>query len=123
MPSRRTVNQPPRWSKRLPGCSVAECARIEESREAARCAARREPVDNAYPSGHMIAAVALRLVQVNVKARDDSALGRFWAEALGWSVSSEGPGVTNVQPVGFVWPAPAAVCVDVVTVPDPETVK
>lgn len=67
--------------------------------------------------------MGLRLVQVNFKARDDSALGRFWAEALGWGVSSEGPGVTNVQPVGFVWPDPVAVCVDVVTVPDPETVK
>jgi hypothetical protein len=65
----------------------------------------------------------LRLVQVNFKARDDSALGRFWAEALGWGVSSEGPGVTNVEPVGFVWPDPVAVCVDVVAVPDPETVK
>jgi hypothetical protein len=28
--------------------------------------------------------MALRLVQVNFKARDDSALGRFWAEAFGW---------------------------------------
>jgi hypothetical protein len=67
--------------------------------------------------------MALRLVQVNFKARDDTALGRFWAEALGWGVSSEGPGVTNVEPVGFVWPDPVAVCVDVVTVPDPETVR
>lgn len=67
--------------------------------------------------------MGLRLVQVNFKARDDSALGRFWAEALGWGVSSEGPGVTNVEPGGFDWPDPAAVCVDVVTVPDPETVK
>ena len=67
--------------------------------------------------------MALRLVQVNFKARDDSALGRFWAEALGWGVSSEGPGVTNVEPLGFGWPDPAAVCVDVVAVPDPETVK
>ncbi|GLW26832.1 hypothetical protein Mame01_68740 [Microbispora amethystogenes] len=67
--------------------------------------------------------MALRLVQVNFKARDDSALGRFWAEALGWGVSSEGPGVTNVEPVGFAWPDPTAVCVDVVTVPDPETVR
>jgi hypothetical protein len=66
--------------------------------------------------------MALRLVQVNFKARDDSALGRFWAEVLGWDVSSEGPGVTNVEPVGFVWPDPSAVCVDVVIVPDPETV-
>ena len=67
--------------------------------------------------------VALRLVQVNFKARDDSALGRFWAAALGWGVSSEGPGVTNVEPVGFDWPDPVALCIDVVTVPDPETVR
>jgi hypothetical protein len=67
--------------------------------------------------------MALRLVQVNFKARDDSALGRFWAAALDWGVSSEGPGVTNVEPRGFVLPDPVAVCVDVVSVPDPETVK
>lgn len=67
--------------------------------------------------------MALRLVQVNYKARDDSALGRFWAEALGWGVSSEGPGVTNVEPEGFAWPDPAVLYIDVVTVPDPETVK
>ena len=67
--------------------------------------------------------MALRLVQVNVKARDDEALGRFWADALGWGVSSEAPGVTNVEPVGFAWPDPTAVCIDVVAVPDPETVR
>jgi hypothetical protein len=71
----------------------------------------------------MISGMALRLVQVNVKARDDAALGRFWAEALGWGVSSEGPGVTNLEPEGFVWPDPAGFYIDVVTVPDPETVK
>ncbi len=67
--------------------------------------------------------MALRLVQVNFKARDDSVLGQFWAFALGWGVSSEGPGVTNVEPPGVVLPDPVAVCVDVVIVPDPETVK
>jgi predicted enzyme related to lactoylglutathione lyase len=67
--------------------------------------------------------MALRLVQVNFKARDDSALGGFWAAALDWGVSSEGPGVTNVEPPGLVLPDPVAVCVDVVSVPDPETVK
>jgi hypothetical protein len=46
--------------------------------------------------------MATRLVQINMKARDDSALGGFWAEALGWEVSSEGPGVTNLEPKGFV---------------------
>ncbi len=67
--------------------------------------------------------MALRLVQVNFKAADDQALGRFWADALGWGVSSEGPGVANVEPVGFAWPDPSAVCIDVVRVPDPETVR
>ncbi|MEW9556406.1 VOC family protein [Nonomuraea sp. NPDC050783] len=67
--------------------------------------------------------MALRFVQVNFKARDDSALGRFWAEALGWSVSSEGPGVTNLEPEGLDWPDPAGFYIDLVTVPDPETVQ
>ena len=67
--------------------------------------------------------MSLRLVQVNFKARDDSALGRFWAEVLGWDVSSGEPGATSVKPVGSVWPDPAGVCVDVIAVPDPETVK
>ncbi|MFG1685374.1 VOC family protein [Nonomuraea sp. NPDC049269] len=67
--------------------------------------------------------MALRFVQVNFKARDDAALGRFWAEALGWGLSSEGPGVTNLEPQGFAWPDPAGFYIDFVTVPDPETVK
>jgi hypothetical protein len=46
--------------------------------------------------------MATRLVQINVKAHDDAALGGFWAEALGWEVSSEGPGVTNLEPEGLV---------------------
>ena len=66
--------------------------------------------------------MASQLVQVNFKARDDSSLGQFWAEALGWDISSEAPGVTNLQPVGSVWPNPNAVCIDIVAVPDPETV-
>ncbi|RJL22976.1 VOC family protein [Bailinhaonella thermotolerans] len=67
--------------------------------------------------------MSLRPVQVNVKAGDDSALGRFWAEALGWDVSSEAPGVTNLEPKGFSWPDPAAFYIDFVIVPDPETVQ
>jgi hypothetical protein len=67
--------------------------------------------------------MTLELVQVNFKARDDSTLGRFWAQALGWSMSSEGPGVTNLEPEGFDWPDPSAVCIDLVRVPDPETVE
>ncbi len=58
-----------------------------------------------------------------MKARDDSALGGFWAQALGWAVSSEAPGVTNLEPEGFVYPDPVAVCLDLVTSPEPKTVK
>jgi hypothetical protein len=67
--------------------------------------------------------MALRLVQVAMDARDDSAVGWFWAQALGWGVSSEGPGVTNVEPPGFAYPDPAAVVIDVIAVPEPKTVK
>jgi Glyoxalase-like domain len=67
--------------------------------------------------------MTLRPVLVNIKARDDSALGRFWAEALGWSVSSEEPGVINVGPEGFNYPDPVAVCIDICRVPEPKTVK
>jgi len=58
-----------------------------------------------------------------MKALDDSAPGRFWAEALGWEMSSEGPGVTNLEPVGFVYPDPVAVVVDLVLSSEVKTVK
>ncbi|MFF4581571.1 VOC family protein [Streptomyces sp. NPDC001389] len=64
-----------------------------------------------------------RLVQINMKARDDSALGRFWAEALGWGVDSEGPGVTNLEPVGIAYPDPSAVCIDLIARPEPKISK
>lgn len=67
--------------------------------------------------------MALRLVQIAMNAQDDSGLGRFWAETLGWGVSSEEPGVTNLEPVGFGYPDPAALCIDVLRVPEPKTVK
>ena len=67
--------------------------------------------------------MATRLVQIAMNARDDSALGRFWAEALGWTLSSEGPGVTNLEPAGFTYPDPAVVCIDIIAVPEPKTVK
>ena len=67
--------------------------------------------------------MATRLVQINMKAHDDSALGGFWAAALGWGMSSEGPGVTNLEPEGFVYPDPVAVVVDLISSEEPKTVK
>ncbi|MCG3039795.1 VOC family protein [Streptomyces sp. S1A] len=63
--------------------------------------------------------MALRPVQVNIKALDAPAVGRFWAEALGWQAYS--PGVTTyVGPAGgIVWPDPVAVGIDVVPVSEP----
>ncbi|WP_017597539.1 VOC family protein [Nocardiopsis lucentensis] len=58
-----------------------------------------------------------------MSALDDSALGGFWAKALDWDLSSEGPGVTNLEPEGFVYPDPVAVCLDIVAVPEPKTVR
>ncbi|MGW3114336.1 VOC family protein [Streptomyces sp. NPDC001091] len=64
-----------------------------------------------------------RLVQISMKATDKSALGRFWADALGWKVTGDTPDETNVEPEGVTYPSPEAVCVDVLTVPVPKTVK
>lgn len=67
--------------------------------------------------------MALRLVQVNIKALDVAAVGQFWAEALDWAVYRAGSGVTAyVGPAGgFVWPDPLVVGIDVVPVPEPGT--
>ncbi|WP_344085334.1 VOC family protein [Luedemannella helvata] len=67
--------------------------------------------------------MATRLVQINMKARDDAALGAFWAQALGWEISSEEPGVTNLEPPGLVYPDPAAIYIDLVASAEPKTVK
>lgn len=65
--------------------------------------------------------MALRPVHVNIKALDASAVGRFWAEALGWSAYSAGV-TTYVGPTGgLVWPDPVVVGIDVVPVPEPKT--
>ncbi|MFF3617314.1 VOC family protein [Streptomyces sp. NPDC002580] len=65
--------------------------------------------------------MALRPVQVNVKAQDGSAVGRFWAEALGWSAFR--PGVTTYVGPGsdLVWPDPVVLGIDVVPVPESKT--
>jgi predicted enzyme related to lactoylglutathione lyase len=67
--------------------------------------------------------MATRLVQMAMNARDESAVGRFWSEALGWGLDSEGPGVANVEPKGLDYPDPAALYLDVLRVPEPKTVK
>jgi hypothetical protein len=67
--------------------------------------------------------MATRLAQIAMNAHDDTVVGRFWAEALGWGIGSEEPGVTNLEPLGFAYPDPVAVVIDVIRVPEPKTVK
>ncbi|EGX55792.1 hypothetical protein SZN_31119 [Streptomyces zinciresistens K42] len=64
--------------------------------------------------------MAPRPAQVNMKALDDSLLGRFWADALGWHLYR--PGATcYVGPAGgFVWPDPVVLGINVVAVPEPK---
>ncbi|WP_344629863.1 VOC family protein [Streptomyces glaucosporus] len=65
--------------------------------------------------------MTLRPVMVNIKALDAPAVGRFWAETLGWSAYSPGA-TTYVGPAGgLVWPDPVFLGVDVVPVPEPKT--
>ncbi|MFG1665192.1 VOC family protein [Streptomyces sp. Y7] len=65
--------------------------------------------------------MALRVAHVNIKALDAAAVGRFWAEALGWSAYSSGV-TTYVGPAGgLVWPDRVFVGLDVVPVPEPKT--
>jgi predicted enzyme related to lactoylglutathione lyase len=67
--------------------------------------------------------MATRLVQVAMNARDVDAVGRFWAAALGWEQSSEGPGVANLEPPGLPYPDPAALFIDVIAVPEAKAGK
>ena len=65
--------------------------------------------------------MALRPVMVNVKALDAAAVGRFWAEALGWTAYSAGATTYVGPPGGLVWPDPVVLGIDVVPVPEPKT--
>ena len=67
--------------------------------------------------------MATRLVQIVLKAQDNSALGRFWADALGWIITDDQNEITSIEPEGVPYPDPTAVCVDILRTPDPKTVK
>ncbi|MFF2630752.1 VOC family protein [Kitasatospora griseola] len=62
--------------------------------------------------------MALRPAHVIIKALDPVAVGRFWAQALGWTAHH--PGVTTyVAPPGeLVWPDPVAIGLDLVPAPE-----
>jgi hypothetical protein len=49
-----------------------------------------------------------RLVPMAMDSHDNAALGRFWAEALGWKVGADESDETNVGPEGSFYPDPMA---------------
>jgi hypothetical protein len=59
------------------------------------------------------------LFKINMKARDDSALGGFWGGDARLGSLQRGPGVTNLEPEGFVYPDPVAVCLDLIASRNP----
>lgn len=65
--------------------------------------------------------MTLRPVLVHMKALDEAAVGRFWGEALGRTVTSQDAGATAAQPAGFDWRDPATVRVDVIGAPEAKT--
>ena len=65
----------------------------------------------------------VRLVQIAMNAVDETAVGGFWAEALGWSVNNDEPDVVSLEPPGSAYPDPAVMYIDVIRVPEPKTVK
>ena len=65
--------------------------------------------------------MALRPVHVNIKALDAAAVGRFWAEALGWTAYSAGVTTYAGPGGGLVWPDPVVLGIDVVPVPEAKT--
>ncbi|MER7947827.1 VOC family protein [Streptomyces sp. NPDC096079] len=67
--------------------------------------------------------MTLRPVLLYIEALDDTAVGRFWAEALGWHASRPRPGETRVGPAGSDPWDPIALGVDVVAVTGPKTTK
>ncbi len=64
-----------------------------------------------------------RLVHLVLDAADPARLAGFWAAALGWEVTAEGPDEAEVCPHGFGYPDPAALPLVFVPVAEPKTGK
>jgi hypothetical protein len=67
--------------------------------------------------------MALRLAQINIKALDPAAEGRFWATALGWEAYAGKSGQTAYVGTagGLLWPDPVFAGIDVIPVPEPKS--
>jgi len=62
-------------------------------------------------------------VHLVIDAQDPAELARFWAAALGWEATAEGPDEATVLPSGYDYPDPAALPLVFVPVPEAKMVK
>ena len=64
-----------------------------------------------------------RMVHMVVDAADPARMARFWAAALGWEMTADGPEAANVLPPGYSYPAPVAQLLVVLSVPEAKSAK
>jgi predicted enzyme related to lactoylglutathione lyase len=64
-----------------------------------------------------------RLVHLVIDSADPARLARFWAGALGWEATIEGPEEASVMPAGFTYPGTSALPLVFIAVPEPKTMK
>jgi Glyoxalase-like domain len=67
--------------------------------------------------------VPTRMVHMVIDAAEPARLARFWAAALGWEMSSDGPEVANVLPPGYSYPDPVVQPLVLPSVPEPKPAK
>ena len=67
--------------------------------------------------------MTLRLVQIAMNARDDSRSAGSGRRRSAGVFPVRNPARPNLEPAGFTYPDPVAVCIDVLAVPEPKTVK
>jgi Glyoxalase-like domain len=64
-----------------------------------------------------------RMVHMVMDAAEPTQVARFWAAALGWEMTADGPGAANVLPRGYSYPDPVAQLLVVLSVPEPKSAK
>jgi hypothetical protein len=64
-----------------------------------------------------------RMVHMVIDAVEPARLARFWAAALGWEMSFDGPEAANVLPPGYHYPDPVAQPLVLLPVPEPKSAK
>ena len=65
----------------------------------------------------------MRLVHVVIDCADPASQARFWSTALGWETGDQDDEEAVVWPAGYSYPAPTALPLVFITVPEPKTTQ